>query len=55
MEVVEADAVDPRQLVKIQREYGEWKKARKEVPKDIRFNYSWSLIRTKDKRLISEG
>ena len=55
VEVVEADAVDPRQLVKIQREYGEWKKARKEVPKDIRFNYSWSLIRTKDKRLISEG
>jgi len=55
VEVVEADAVDPRQLVSIQREYEKWKKARKEVPKDIRFNYSWSLIRTKDKQLISEG
>ena len=55
VEVVEADAVDPRQLVSIQREYEKWKKTRKEVPKDIRFNYSWSLIRTKDKQLISEG
>ena len=55
VEVMEADAVDPRELVGIQMEYDEWKKGPKPIPKQIRFDYSWSLIRTKDKRLIAEG
>ena len=55
VEVVEADAVDQRELINIQLEYDQWKKSRKTIPKQIRFDYSWSLIRTKDKRLIAEG
>jgi len=55
VEVVEADAVDQRELINIQLEYDQWKNTRKTIPKQIRFDYSWSLIRTKDKRLIAEG
>jgi len=55
VEVVEADAVDPRELNAIQLEYEKWRKKSKPIPKQIQFDYSWSLIRTKDKKLIAKG
>jgi hypothetical protein len=57
VEVLEADEVCPKDLENFRLKYESYKKSNppKMIPKQVRFDYSWSLIRSKDNKLVGRG